>query len=138
MPQPDAHLRIQEEYGGRSHLDENGYLVGGPELVAEVAASSASHDLSDKFQAYQRNQVQEYIVWRVFDKAVDWFLLQHDSYITNEPKDGILQSRIFPGLWLDPAALIRRDMERVLEVLREGMAVPEYAEFVERIKAKRQ
>ena len=39
-PQPDALLRITEE--GRSVIDGKGYLVGPPELVAEVSASSAA------------------------------------------------------------------------------------------------
>ncbi len=53
--------------GGQSQLDEDNYLEGAPELVAEVAASIASIDLHDKKRIYRRNGVQEYIVggcWR--------------------------------------------------------------------------
>jgi hypothetical protein len=35
--------------------------------------------------------------------------------------NGLLQSGIFPGLWLDAAALLRGDMKAVLEALRRGM-----------------
>lgn len=70
-PQPDALLRI--EVGGQSRLTDDDYVEGAPELVAEVAASSAAYDLHDKKQAYQRNGVQEYLVWQVFDPFSNWF-----------------------------------------------------------------
>jgi hypothetical protein len=40
-PQPDVALRIGETSGGQTLLDPDGYLEGAPELVAEIAASSA-------------------------------------------------------------------------------------------------
>jgi Uma2 family endonuclease len=64
-PQPDAILLIDAACGGQSHLGTDGYVEGAPELVAEVAASSATKDLYDKKRAYRRNGVQEYIVWQV-------------------------------------------------------------------------
>src|SRR4051812_13988373 len=64
MPQPDAYLLILPSHGGQARIDEDGYVVGAPELVAEVAASSASYDLDVKLNAYRRNGVREYIVWR--------------------------------------------------------------------------
>src|SRR5262245_10348691 len=73
VPQPDACLRI---LGGQCRTDDDGYLIGGPDLAAEIAASSVSYDLHDKLQAYQRNGVREYIVWRVEDFAIDWFVLR--------------------------------------------------------------
>ena len=97
--------------------------VGEPELVAEVAASTASYDLHDKLRAYQRNGVREYVVWRVLDRAIDWFVLRDDRY---EPlaltSAGCYRSQVFPGLWLDPTALIRGDLARVLAVVQQGMA----------------
>ena len=53
---------------------------GAPELVAEVASSSVSYDLHDKLQVYRRNGVREYIVWRVEDRAIDWFILREGTY----------------------------------------------------------
>ena len=132
-PQPDAFLRIRPEFGGQSKTVDD-YVEGAPELVAEVAASSASYDLHDKLNAYRRNGVKEYIVWRVWDQAIDWFELRSGRY---EPlalnAEGHYQSEVFPGLWLDAAALIRGDLARVLAVVQQGLATPEHAEFVQRL-----
>ena len=65
VPQPDCLLFVQPEHGGRVRISEDGYIEGAPELVAEVAASSVSLDLGSKLEAYRRNGVHEYIVWRV-------------------------------------------------------------------------
>jgi len=134
MPQPDVVLFLPAGGGGKSHINADGYLEGSPELVAEVAASSVSIDLNRKFQAYRRNGVQEYLVWRVRDKAIDWFVLQDGDYQLLTPDaEGILKSRVCPGLWLDPTALIKRRTKRVNEVLDQGMASPEYREFAKRL-----
>ncbi len=58
-PQPDVLLRIEEGAGGQSHISEDGYIEGAPELVAEIAASTASNDLGDKLRVYRRNGVKE-------------------------------------------------------------------------------
>jgi Uma2 family endonuclease len=133
-PQPDAYLRILETHGGQARLSEDRYVLGGPELTAEVAASTASYDVHDKAKVYRRNGVREYLVWRVDDRQVDWSLLRRGKY---QPlplgEDGILRSVILPGLWLDPAALIGGHMARVLEVLQRGLATPEHARFVARL-----
>src|SRR5581483_9487663 len=90
-PQPDAYLRVLPEYGGRAATDEDGYIVGAVELVAEVSASSVTYDLHDKLAAYQRNGVREYVVWRVEDGTVDWFVLRGDRYEPLAPgADGIV------------------------------------------------
>ncbi len=39
----------------------------------------------------------------------------------------------FPGLWLDPAALMRKDFAGVLDVLERGLASPDHAAFVARL-----
>jgi Uma2 family endonuclease len=134
-PQPDAFLRVLPELGGQSR-DDGDYVGGPPELIAEVTASSVSYDLHEKLRAYQRNGVSEYVVWRVLDRAIDWFVLRNDRY---EPMPlsaaGHYQSQVFPGLWLDPAALIRGDLAQVMAVLQQGLASPEHAEFVRRLQA---
>lgn len=133
-PQPDAQLRIDEARGGQSRIDEEGYVQGAPELVAEIAASSASYDLHSKLRSYQRHGVREYIVWRVLDKAVDWFSLEGDAYVRLEADDaGVYRSKIFPGLWLDAHALLADDMRRVLEVLRTGVGSDAHADFVRQL-----
>src|SRR5437764_440594 len=37
-PQPDASLRILPTHGGRTKLNDEGYIEGAPELLAEIAA----------------------------------------------------------------------------------------------------
>ena len=75
MPQPDALLLIDPSCGGQATIDEDDYVESAPELVAEVASSSVSFDLHTKFEVYRRNGVREYLVWRVLDEKLDWFVL---------------------------------------------------------------
>lgn len=132
--QPDVYLRFISKALGKSAFDDDGYLVGPPEFVAEVAASSASYDLGPKFEAYRRNGVQEYLVWRVYDEAIDWFRLRDGKYVALTPNtQGVVQSEVFPGLWLDRAGMLGGDMRQVFAVLREGLATDEHRAFVERL-----
>lgn len=133
-PQPDALLIVLPEHGGQSRIDKDGYIAGAPELVAEVAASSASYDLHAKLNAYRRNGVREYLVWRVLDQEIDWFVLRDGQYEHQSPgADGFLHSAVFPGLWLDPAAVLRGDLATVLAVVQQGIASPEHAAFLRRL-----
>ncbi|NEP13105.1 MAG: Uma2 family endonuclease [Symploca sp. SIO2C1] len=119
-PQPDALLRIKE--GGQSTISEDGYVEGAPELIVEIAASTVSIDLHDKQRSYRRNQVQEYLVWRVYDQKFDWFRLRQEKYIKLQPDEqGIIKSEIYPGLWLDVPALLSGNLAKVLEVLQQGL-----------------
>jgi Uma2 family endonuclease len=134
-PQPDAFLLIDPARGGQARIGEEDYVEGAPELVAEVAASSASYDLHEKLRAYRRNGVREYVVVRVLDHAVDWFRLRGKRYQRAAPDAaGRLQSEVFPGLWLDPAAILRGDLARVLAVLQKGLDSPGHAVFVKRLQ----
>jgi Uma2 family endonuclease len=130
--QPDGLLMI--DHGGQAVISEDDYIEGAPELIVEVAASSASIDLHDKLEAYRRNQVQEYLIWRVYDGAFDWFRLKDDKY---EPlpvdEAGIIRSEVFPGLWLAKDALLSGDFAKVLEVLQKGIATDAHQAFVERL-----
>lgn len=133
--QPDALFLIDPAHGGQVRLSADEYIEGAPELVAEVAASSVSIDLNTKLHVYRRNGVREYIVWRVLDRQIDWFVLRNEQYQRQEPDgQGLLRSEVFPGLWLDPAALVRGDMVRVLSVLQKGLASPEHRTFVARLQ----
>ena len=135
-PQPDSLLRIGEECGGRSRIDEDGYIKGGVELAAEVAASSASHDLHQKKSVYQRHACLEYLVVVVYEEQVHWFVLDAGEYVALAPDaSGLLRSRVFPGLWLDPRALLKGDAAGMLAVLRQGLATPEHAAFVKSLAA---
>ena len=126
-------LRILPECGGQTRK-RGKYIEGAPELIAEVAASIASYDLHDKLNAYRRNGACEYVVWRVWDKAIDWFVLREGRYERLPmPENGIYESESFPGLWLDPGALIQGNMVRVLEVAGQGIAATEHVQFVENL-----
>jgi Uma2 family endonuclease len=133
-PQPDALLFIDPACGGQAHIDADDYITGAPELVAEVASSSVSYDLHVKLRVYRRNGVREYIVWRVLDREIDWFVLRAGQY-EPMPRDaeGFYRSEVFPGLWLDSAALLRGDLATVLAVVQRGLASPEHAAFVARL-----
>jgi hypothetical protein len=50
IPQPDCLLFLQPEHGGRVRIGAKGYIEGAPDLVAEVASSSASYDLAPLYQ----------------------------------------------------------------------------------------
>jgi len=137
-PQPDCLLFIQPEHAGQVKIDEEGYIIGAPDLVAEVAASSVSYDLHDKLRAYQRNGVREYVVWRVLDRQIDWFVLREGRYEPLAPApDGTLRSTVFPGLWLDTAALLRGDLNAVLAVVQQGLSSPEHIDFAAHLQRSR-
>ena len=133
-PQPDALLFIDPACGGHALIDADGYIEGAPELVAEVASSSVSYDLHAKLRVYRRNGVREYIVWRVGEQAIDWFVLRAGQY-ERAPVEahGLVRSAVFPGLWLDPAALLRGDLATVLAIVQQGLGSPEHATFVARL-----
>ncbi|MEB3885628.1 Uma2 family endonuclease [Lyngbya sp. CCY1209] len=131
-PQPDALLRI--ETGGQSTISEEDYVEGAPELIVEIAASSASLDLNQKLQVYRRNGVREYLVWRTYDGAIDWFRWEDGQYVPlNVDGDGIVRSLVFPGLWLDKDALLAGDLARVLAILQQGIATSEHQTFIEQL-----
>jgi Uma2 family endonuclease len=101
-------------------------------LLIEVAASTASIDLGAKKDAYLRQGVQEYLILQVYEQKTTWFTLRDGNYqeIQADPQ-GILQSSVFPGLWLDPQKYWAGDVAGVLAILQQGMATPEHTTFVE-------
>ncbi len=134
-PQPDALLRLEPKVGGTSSVSADDYIEGPPELVVEIASNTASYDLHDKLRAYRRNGVKEYLVWRVEDSAFDWFALDEERYVRLEPKDGILESRTFPGLVLDTRALLEDDMQ-VMMTLQNALKSEAHERFVGELEAK--
>lgn len=137
-PQPDASLTIDSRYGGQSKLSQDGYIEGAPELVAEVSSSTVSIDLGTRLNVYRRNGVLEYLVWRVRDRAFDWFILRDGGFFPQVPDtDGLLRSETFPGLWLDPEVMLADDLPRVIAALNRGLASPEHAAFVQRLQGDR-
>ncbi|HZL36504.1 MAG TPA: Uma2 family endonuclease [Tepidisphaeraceae bacterium] len=133
-PQPDACLTLER---GQTHINSDGYLVGPPELVAEVASSSQAHDLFEKRRDYEKYGVSEYLALLVREARAAWFVRPAGQprpagfvELPADP-DGILRSPSIPGLWLDAPALLRGDSRRIVEVLEQGMASPERAAFVQ-------
>ncbi len=135
--QPGALLRLESSAGGYSHITEDDYIEGTPELIIEIAASSVSYDLHEKLRVYRRNGVQEYVVWRVYDKQIDWFRLVQDEYVSLTPDEsGVVHSQVFPGLRLPVQALLAGDLATVLAELQKGLETAEHAAFVERLRGK--
>ena len=132
--QPDVLLRIDPTVGGRSRISADDYVEGAPELIMEIASSSSSYDLHDKLKVYRRNRVQEYVVWQVYDRRVDWFVLSEDEYVSL-PADasGVIHSQVFPGLRLAVEALLNGDLASVLAELQKGLETPEHAAFIQRL-----
>ena len=130
--QPDALLRLESKQGGNSQITDDGYIEGAPELIVEVAATSADYDLRDKLEAYRRNGVKEYMVWQTRDNRLDWFWLHEGKYSPLIPDaEGVIQSEVFPGLRLAVKALLERDLATVLSELQKGLETAEHASFVE-------
>jgi Uma2 family endonuclease len=137
-PQPDALLRIDEQLGGQSRIGKDDYLEGAPELIVEIASSSVSYDLHDKKKVYRRNGVQEYIIWRVGDRQLDWFKLEQGEYVALTPdKEGIIHSCLFPGLNLPVKALLERDLATVLAAVQQGIATEDHQAFVATLAQRR-
>jgi Uma2 family endonuclease len=133
-PQPDACLFIDPARGGQARVTPDDYLEDAPELVAEIAASSVSYDLNTKLNVYRRNGVREYIVWRVLDRQIDWFVLREGEFVRLPLDDAsVYRSEVYPGLWLDPAALVRGDTQSVQTTLQRGLASREHADFVKKL-----
>jgi Uma2 family endonuclease len=136
-PQPDVYLRILPEYGGQSH-DEKGLSVGAPEFAAEIAGSSARLDVGPKRDLYAAAGVREYVVVLIGENRVLWLRLDDGAYREIAPDaDGILRSQIFPGLWLDPKALLNHDAARLIAVVDLGLRSPEHGEFVQKLESSK-
>lgn len=114
--QPDVLLRRREH--GTSLVSVDSCIEGPPELAGEISATSASFDMNAKKEVYRRGGVQEYLVWQHFEKRIDWWELREGEYVPLEPDaDGVIESRVFPGLRLDVAAMVEGDMAAVLAAL---------------------
>ncbi len=131
-PQPDLYLRILPEYGGQSRTTADDYVEGAPELIAEIANTSRSIDLHAKRKDYTRYGVLEYLVLTLRENRLRWFDLPSGEELHSDD-DGICRIRCFPGLWIDEAALLRKDHAHLMRVLELGLDTEEHTEFVERL-----
>jgi Uma2 family endonuclease len=135
-PQPDLFLRILPEYGGQSRTNRDDYVEGPPELIVEVAYSSRAVDLHAKRADYARFSVLEYLVVSLKDDQIHWFDLRSNKPLKPD-SSGIIRAKTFPGLWLDTRSVFTRNLKKMLQVLNEGIASPEHAEFVKSLAARR-
>ncbi|MCI0738424.1 MAG: Uma2 family endonuclease [Gemmataceae bacterium] len=129
-PQPDVHLRILTEYGGKTSVVDN-LLAGAPEHISEVCLTSAVYDLHQKLELYQKAKVAEYLAVLLHEKEIRWHCLGSQGYQLLPPgSDGVWRSQVFPGLWLAGNALFAGDIQHVLRTLQEGLESPEHQQFV--------
>src|SRR6266852_1229132 len=137
-PQPDGALIIEPACGGQTGISEDGYATGPPELIVEVASSSASIDLHAKRRDYEPAGVLEYVVVVLRQRAVRWFVLQDGTYQeVGADARGLFKSTVFPGLWLDVPALSRLDVRQVMTTLQHGIETLEHTAFAQQLQARR-
>jgi Uma2 family endonuclease len=133
-PQPDLLLRIDPTSGGKSRIDEDGYLNGPVELAIEIASSSVSIDTHIKKNAYLKLGIAEYLVYRVLDGAVNWFAMQNGQYVEIAPDEkGVIKSGLFPGLWLSPTDLVAGNLAGLFALIDQGVGSPEHQTFCKRL-----
>ena len=133
-PRPDICLRILPEHGGQSGDTDDGYISGAPELVCEISDSTRSLDMNAKKREYAAAGALEYLVLNLRDSRLHWFDLKANQELTADP-DGIIRVRVFPGLWIDPAAVVARDLRALLATLDKGLASADHAAFVAELGA---
>jgi hypothetical protein len=135
-PQPDTTLRVLAECGGQSRVDDDEYVAGAPELLAEVAYSSRAIDMNQKREDYERAGVLEYLVLCIEERELHWFHFPSGNQITPN-RQGISRSVVFPGLWIDNRSLLEQNKARLREVVEQGLASHAHVAFVRRLEAAR-
>jgi Uma2 family endonuclease len=136
-PQPESTLRILPEFGGHSRAAGK-YTAGSPEFLTEVCLSSEDYDLHEKLDLYEQAGVDEYLAVLLASREIRWHRLVEAAYQLIPPDaDGILRSKVFPGLWLHPQALLGGDMALVLATLQKGLESKEHAVFVQELQRRR-
>ena len=133
--QPDAVLMTVAGSSVHQPIADVGPVIGAPELVVEIAASTAPIDLFEKRALYEREGVWEYLVILVRKpERVLWFVRRREQFEELNPGgDGLFRSEVFPGLGLDPAALLQGNSARVREVVEQGLATAEHTDFVQQL-----
>ena len=136
-PEPDHCLFILPECDGQTRINKKGYLVGAPELIVETASTTESRDLHQKKDDYEKAGVREYVVVALRSKKVFWFLAHDGKFRTLKPgPDGIFRSKVFPGLWLNPSALLDGNRSKLLATARQGLGSDEHRAFAARLAAR--
>src|SRR4029077_15562332 len=101
--------------------NERGFVHGPPELVVEISKATRYVDLGPKLDDYERAGVLEYVVRATDPDEIYWFA-QEQGALVQRPigDDGLYRSIVFPGLWLDPVALLNGDVRRLLAAVDLG------------------
>lgn len=120
--EPDALLRRTGAQASTQSVGRgaSARLHGAPEFVVEVSVSTLEHDLDDKHgkQAeYRESGVAEYLVVDVNGGHIHWFHLEAGRYVPLPEEEGVIESRVFPGLRLDVEALFTLDASAMLAAL---------------------
>lgn len=138
VAQPSGMLRILPECGGQTRTTPEGLLAEAPELIAEISTARACADSRDKFTAFRRNCVREFVIWWTFERQLDWFCLDGGSYVLNHPNSNrVLHSRVFPGLSLNLTAWLGQDAPALLKTLHAGLKSPEHTAFVAQLEQRK-
>jgi Uma2 family endonuclease len=136
-PQPDLLLYIKSDYSGRTRV-EDGWLVGPPELIIEVADTTKTKDRVEKLAQYDRAEVAEYVILALRPDLIYAYVR---GPVGLQPvaidRDAVYRSTTFPGVWLDIQALLKDDSAMVIATVQRGLASPEHAEFVARLQQAR-
>jgi hypothetical protein len=78
--------------------------------------------------------MREYITIEIFGKRIVWRKLENAVYVSQQvPRDSVLRSQVFPGLWLDVAAFWDDDGAKMLAALNAGLSSEDHQRFVERL-----
>ena len=69
---------------------------------------------------------------RTIERDESFWCGREQGALVQRPVDehGLYRSTVFPGLWLDPAALLTGDTRQLRAVVDMGCATPEYSAFL--------
>jgi hypothetical protein len=134
--QPDLSLGTLAEFGGMTTISEEDYLHGAPQMIFEIAHSSRAIDLHQKKNVYRKLGVQEYFVLSIEQKEVSWFDFRLRRTL-NPDKDGIIKSRVYPGLWITVPGLLDKNQDEMAAILRAGLQSAEHSAFVKHLQSFR-
>lgn len=128
--QPDLCVWVSEERRAKSEESEKGPLIGAPDLVVEVAASSASQELHSKLNVYLRSRVREYLVLLAYERETRFFRLVDGEFRAVQPDDaGVFRSQVLPGFRFRSDWFWQGRISELLELAREGLASQEHRDF---------
>ena len=134
--QPAGILMIPHEAGGSGRVVD-GFLASPPELACEVRWAVEAVDLRGKLGVYARRGLGEHLIVLPGGRPAEarWMTRLGNALVEMhpDPADGLLKSRVFPGLWLDADALLAGDLARLAAAVERGCATEEHAAFARRI-----